>query len=193
MDVDDSQQDSHDPMDSQVPVDIDAEPETNQQDVDPEQLQRASTILEAMLTAMPVNRYTRAVRADIDWCKLECVLLLSILTEDTQTAPESTTLPGTTCHDLPYRYNVWLQAFNEVDRVYTTIMTTGASLKRTASDPPEPERSKPRFQVTGTCADMTEPAADMTQPADMTEPADDMTERADDMTEGCDAFNDTQT
>jgi hypothetical protein len=144
-------EDSQDPVleDSQDPVPVDSqdlvpvdsqepEPDTDQQDVDQDQLEKASTILEAMLTTMPVNRSTEAVRADIDSCNLECVLLLSTFFFDD---PENSKI-----HDLPYRYSAWLQAFNDVQRVYNSIMKPGTSLKRTTSDPPEPEGSKPLFQ-----------------------------------------------
>ena len=102
-----------------------------------QELPKVALVLESMSQTLPINRYTMPLSIDIEETKFECALTMSAGVVPPGDAPEDTGLDA-----LSTRINVLMDKFMSIKSMYDGIMEPKQSVRRSASDPPEPRSCK---------------------------------------------------
>ena len=99
-----------------------------------EDVKNASIVLESMNQNLPVSKYTHALHVDIEEAQVECAMILSSNQAASANDPENTT-----SQTLGQKIKKVMSSFSDIKEMYESIMKPRTSMKRTASDPPEPK------------------------------------------------------
>ena len=96
------------------------------------EIQDVLLMLESMQQQLPQNKYTQALREDIESAQVECTLIITTPTDTNDDDPEDT---GS--EHLKRRLRCVMSKYSEIKDLFDSIMAAPKrTVKRTPSDPP---------------------------------------------------------